>query len=143
MGKLKPKQEIAAFQIAIGQDKKKAAKAAKITPQTLSAWLKEPAFEAQINKYRYECLQEAQAKFTSLACQAVETLEKSLIEAKSERVKLEAARFILNTIQIYPYNERAGVLSIGKRSEADILHERKVEKAKEENRKYFDSILPL
>lgn len=137
MAKLHSKQLIAAFQIAAGQDKKKAAKAAKVTPQTISQWLKEPAFEAKVNEYQLDCLNEAQARFKHLAGEAISTLETVLKNSKSEKAKLEAAKFILETIQILPGNCPA-ILTIGKTTETEIIRKRKAEKAKEAQSKMFE-----
>lgn len=129
MAKLHPKQLTAAFQIATGTDKKEAAKAANVTPQTISQWLKEPAFEAKVNEFQLDCLNEAQTRFKSLAGEAISILEKLLKDAKSDKTRLEVAKFILSTIQILPSGVPA-ILTIGETTEEEVVYKRGIDKAK-------------
>lgn len=137
MAKLKPNQLIAALEIATGKDKNKAAKSANVTPQTISQWIKEPAFEAKVNEYQLNLLNEAQAKFKHLAGEAIDTLEKILKNSKSDKAKLEAAKFILETIQIFP-GQCPAVTTIGGTTEDEIIYDRKIEKARNKQSQMFE-----
>jgi hypothetical protein len=102
---LSPKQMLAASQIAVGDSHKQAAKIAKVSAQTISEWMQHPAFIAKINEIQLNTLNESQNRFRSLASNAVAVLEGIMAESTSERLKMDAAKFILETIRIAPYKD--------------------------------------
>lgn len=57
---------------------------------------------AKIHEIQLNTLLDAQSKFRGLAFTATGILEKILMDSKSEKMKLEAAKYILSTIQIAP-----------------------------------------
>lgn len=130
-------KDIAVRDIAAGLKKNVAAKSAKVTPQTISQWLKEPAFEARINQYQRNNFDEAQSRYKNLVGAAVSTFEDLLKNSKSDKVKLEAAKFILKTIQIFP-GDCPAILTIGETTESEIIRKQKIDKAKAAQTKMFE-----
>ena len=57
---------------------------------------------AKIHEIQLNTLLDAQSKFRGLAFAATEILEQILMDSRSEKTKLEAAKYILSTIQIAP-----------------------------------------
>ncbi len=136
MAKLNSKQLIAAFQIATGQDKKQAAEAASVTPQTLSQWHKLPAFEAKINEYQLQFFDEAQVRFKKLAGDAVSTLENIMKHSESDKAKLDAAKYILDKLQLIQ-DDCPAVLTIGETTEEEVIYKKKMDKAQDKQSKMF------
>ncbi len=134
---LPPKQDIAAQVIGSGGSKTEAAQKVNVTPQTMSVWVKGSAFEARINEYKLGCVNKAQASFVNLAEETVATVRDLLKNSKSDKVKLEAAKYILDTLQLFPGSCPA-VLTIGETTEAEIIYKRKVDKAKTAQDKMFE-----
>jgi len=134
---LLPKRDIAAQVIGRGGSNTEAAQKVNVTPQTISVWVKDPAFEARINECQLDCFNEAQARFKHLAGEAVTTFEDLLKNSKSDKVKLEAAKFILKTIQIFP-GDCPAILTIGETTEAEIIRKQKLDKAKTAQSKMFE-----
>lgn len=99
---LSSKQLLVAAAIAMGETHKQAAGKCGVTPGTVSKWMQDLRFKAKINEIQLNTLLEAQSKFRGLACTATKTLETILEKSKSEKMKLEAAKYILSTIQIAP-----------------------------------------
>lgn len=99
---LSPKQILAASQIAVGESHKQAAKIAKVSAQTISEWMQYPEFKAKINEIQFNTLCDSQNKLRGLALSAVNVLEKIMAESSSERMKMDAAKYVLETIQISP-----------------------------------------
>lgn len=99
---LTPKQTLAAMAIAMGESHKQAAKSAKVTQGTISDWMQNPEFKARINEIQLGIMNEARDRFRGLALSAIATLESILASSKSEKMKLEAAKYILSTIDLAP-----------------------------------------
>lgn len=55
--------------------------------------------------FQQTSLEQSQSKFRSLAFSAVTTLAHILAESKSEKMRLEAAKYVLDTIKIAPAKE--------------------------------------
>lgn len=136
MSKLNSKQLIAAFELATGKSKKQAAAKANVTPQTLSQWLKIPAFEAKINEYQHECLDEAQMRFKRLAGDAVSSLEDVLRNADSDKAKLDAAKYVIDKLQLIQDGCPA-VLTIGETTEEAVVYKKKMDKAHSKQSQMF------
>jgi hypothetical protein len=124
---ISPKQIIAASVIATGSNKKEAAIAANVTPQTISKWMQLPEFEALINQIKLDLLKEAQDKLRGLVSQAILTLASLIKDSENDRIRLETAKYILNTINIAPHKEM-GLWLIGPTTYEDAL----MKKAKNE-----------
>lgn len=99
---LSSKKVMAATLLAFGESHKKAAETADVTPGTISVWKQDSEFMAKIHEIQLDTMLDTQSKFRSLAFTATEILEKLLQDSKSEKVKLEAAKYILSTIQLAP-----------------------------------------
>lgn len=109
----------------MGESHKQAAKIAKVSAQTISEWMQQPAFKAKINEIQLDTLNEAQGKFRGLACSAVANLEKALTESKSERIRLEASKYVLDRVQIAPAKE-GGLWLVGPTTPEEIESEEHV-----------------
>lgn len=105
-------QMIAASLIAIGETKKQAAKAAKVSPQTISTWMRYPEFVAVIEGIKYDSLYEAQDRLRGLAAEAIACLASLLKESDNEKVRFDAAKYILDTIKIAPSPNDLGLWAI-------------------------------
>ena len=99
---LSGKQILVATLLAFGESQKHAAERAKVTPGTVSVWKRDTEFKAKINEIQFNAILDAQSKFRSLALPAAKALEELLENSKSEKTKLEAAKYILSTIQLAP-----------------------------------------
>jgi hypothetical protein len=114
-------QIIAASLIAIGETKKEAAKAAKVSPQTVSGWMQSPDFIALISTIKTDILREAQDKLRGLATKAVTTIASLMEESEAEKVRLDAAKYILNTIRISPTSDDVGLWLACETTYEDVL----------------------
>lgn len=99
---LSGKQVTVATLLAFGESQKHAAETVKVTPGTISVWKRDPAFKAKINEIQLNAILDTQSKFRGLAFPAVKVLKDILKKSKSEKMKLEAAKYILSTIQLAP-----------------------------------------
>jgi hypothetical protein len=106
---LSSNQMIAASLIALGEAKKKAAKAAKVSPQTISTWMQHSEFLRVIENLKIDILREAQDKLRGLTTEAVATIESLLRDSENERTKFDAAKYILDTAKIIPNETDLGL----------------------------------
>lgn len=83
-----------ALAIASGTSIKEAARSAGISESTAYRRLKDPAFRRRVSEIRTSYLNEAVGRLSEAANEAVSTL-KALLTARSEPVRLSAARAIL------------------------------------------------
>lgn len=96
MAILDPKQAKAAEIIAAGELKKVAAEKVGVTPQTISEWLKQPAFEAYVNGLKLAALEAARDRMQYLAGEAVRTIEALLGQEEPPATRLKAAQMVLD-----------------------------------------------
>ncbi len=136
---LTSKQMLAATQIALGESHKQAAKIAKVSAQTISEWMQYPEFKAKINQIQFNTLCDAQSKFRGLALSAVNVLGKIMAESTSERMKMDAAKYILETIQISPSKDY-GLWWVGPTTTEEIESREHV-KAMQKGLKDIDEVL--
>lgn len=73
-----------------------AAKIAGISPRTVHRRLGSPEFKAALDEANFEVIRHAVSRISGACLRAVETQE-DLLEAKSESVRLRAARSILSS----------------------------------------------
>lgn len=99
---LNPKQVLAATAIAMGESHRQAAKVAKVIPGTISEWMQDPEFKAAINQIQLDIMNEARDRFRGLALSSIAALEDILKSSKNERMRLDAAKYILSTIDLTP-----------------------------------------
>jgi len=83
-----------ALAIASGTSLREAARSAGISESTAYRRLKDPAFSRRVSEIRTSFLSEAVGRLSEAANEAVSTL-KALLTARSESVRLSAARTIL------------------------------------------------
>ena len=96
MANLAPNQVKAAELIAAGVLKKTAAQEAGVTPQTVSTWLKEPAFQAYLNGLKRAALERTRDRMQFLAGEAVRTIEAMLEQEEHPSARLRAAKMVLD-----------------------------------------------
>lgn len=137
MSNLSSKQLIVALYLAMGMKKADAATKGDVTAQTVSKWEKLPAFEAKKNEYRHQLFEEAQVQFMNLLGDAVSTLDDIMKNASSEKARLEAAKYILDKLQVIQ-DGCPGVLTIGETTEEEIIYKRKMDKARSEQSKLLE-----
>lgn len=92
---LKPKQAQAAALLAQGKLCREAAEAVEISPQTLSAWRKDPEFDAEVNAIRREVLDAAVAQMQQLVPEAIGAVGEVMKSGESDSVRLRAAAMVL------------------------------------------------
>ncbi len=104
MKKLSPKQVRAAILIGYGSSKITAAndKSVKVSPPTISEWMHNPEFVALINRSKRALMEETQDMLRGNLADAVESIRTLLTGAKNEKVRLEAAKFIIESAGIIP-----------------------------------------
>ncbi len=87
---------IVASQIAMGESQKQAAKIAKVSEQTVSEWAQRPEFKATVNRLSQRIIKDAQDEMRRLAV---------MNESSNDKVRMEAAKYVLETINIAPVEE--------------------------------------
>jgi transposase-like protein len=87
---------VAALALATGKTVREAARKAGIGETTLYKWLRKPAFKARVTELRERMVAEAVGKLSRGMAGAAATLER-LLKSKDERVKLAAAKAILDS----------------------------------------------
>ena len=92
---LKPKQLEAATLLASGQTARKAAELAGCTPETISAWKRDPVFEALLNELKLDALNAARDGLRAKAVEAVQCLQSLVRDSKSDEVRRKAAMDVL------------------------------------------------
>ena len=69
-----------------------------VTAGTITEWMKDPIFREKIQDTQRDLLTIAQDKFRSYAMIAVETTANIMINSNNDKLKLNAAKFFLDTI---------------------------------------------
>ncbi len=119
---LPPNQTLAASTLGMGESHKRAAEVAKVTPQTISEWKQRPEFLAAINKSKSTMLKESQDRFRAQVSTAIEVVSKTMTESDNERLRLDAAKYVLDTIRISPSKDM-GLWNIGPTTGEGIVEE--------------------
>ena len=120
------KKLIAAEAIAHGESHKHAANLANVTPGTISDWMHDSDFRAKINEIAFDRLNQSQDKFRSSGMLAVNTMNDIMANSKSDKARFEAAKYILDTIQIAPAKE-GGLWWIGATTAEELESKEHVE----------------
>jgi hypothetical protein len=81
--------------LAAGRLKQDAAKTVGVSPQTISAWLRDPQFQASINALMWEQLNTARTSLQALARTATQTLGDVMQKADNYETRRRAALDIL------------------------------------------------
>lgn len=95
MYNLSPKQVKAATLIGNGESHKNAGKEVGVSPQTISGWLQDAEFKDLVDDTKKEVMETTRDMLRGNLPLAVECLQKIMEEAKNERVRLDAAKFII------------------------------------------------
>ena len=82
-----------------GQTKRQAAEAVGVNASTLSAWLQEPAFVAQLNARRKDLHHANTERLRDMASRAIDVIEQTL-ESENEAVRLRAASQVLKALRL-------------------------------------------
>ncbi|MGB5567753.1 MAG: hypothetical protein WBM81_00495 [Sedimenticolaceae bacterium] len=96
--KLTGKHIRAAAIIASGESKQHAAHEIGVTPQTISEWCADSDFEAALNRFKWDILDEARDRMRGLSGVAVNTLAKLLSDDTKDAIRLQAIRVVLQHI---------------------------------------------
>jgi len=104
---LPPKQRHAAASIASGQSQRQVAKICSVSPQTLTAWVHNPAFCGHVESLLVTVERETQQVLHGLRLRAVETLAQ-LLEGGSPSTRLQAAKLVLEATH-RPYDSFSGI----------------------------------
>lgn len=86
----------AATLLAQGKLCRDVAAAVEVTPQTISEWKKDPAFESYLNSLRQEWIMGAVAQIQYLTGRAAATVAELMEPGNPESVRLKAAALVLN-----------------------------------------------
>lgn len=97
MPTLNGKQTRAAGLLARGMSCADTAKEVGVSPQTISAWKKDPEFEATVNSLKWEVLETARDQLRTLVPDAVKALQDLVNGATREDVRRKAAIDVLQT----------------------------------------------
>lgn len=130
---------IAITVIALGGTHKEAAKKANVTPGTISEWMHDPAFKAKLNEIKLENLTQAQDKHRGLAMSAVNTLADIMCNSKSDKARFDAAKYILDTVQIAPTKE-GGLWWIGPTTREELESKEHTETMQKKLQAIYDEL---
>ena len=126
MEKLSPKQIRAAVMIGHGEQKKKAAKENGVSPQTISEWLQDPNFIVLVNRSKKSLLDETLDILRGNLPIAAESIRKLMTGAKSEKVRLEAAKLIIEQSNLI--HPEIGYWDVGPTTAKEVRREQLKEK---------------
>src|SRR5262245_5402507 len=93
-GTLTPKQEAVALALASGHTIRQAAGLCCAGERTIKRWLTDPAFRRRVTELQAEAVKRATATMGDTMTEAADVL-RQLLAARSERVRLGAARSLL------------------------------------------------
>lgn len=104
-------QQLACIEsLLAGSTKREAAEAVGCSPSTLSQWMQEPGFIAQLNSRRADLHEANTERLRSLAQKALEVLTEAL-ESDDEKVRLSASRQVLKALKLAEIEPPAGPLT--------------------------------
>ena len=95
MTSLAPNRAMAAELIVAGELKKVVAEKVCVSPQTISEWQSQPAFQAYLNQLRWAALERARDQMQRLAEKATGTIEDLLGQDSPPSTRLRAAQLVL------------------------------------------------
>ena len=72
------------------------------TQQTLCQWKKQPEFIARLNQIKAQGFAEVQNRFSKSTATAVETIDDIMVNSKSDKARLDAAKFIIERVGLTP-----------------------------------------
>ena len=86
--------------LAVGMQASEVAKKANVSQVQLSEWKKTPTFMAALNIVRRNSLKDAEIAITALAMEAVQVLRDSLSKKSSMQIRLRAAIYVIDRLEI-------------------------------------------
>lgn len=95
MSNLTDKQHLAALYLAQGTKACEVAKALEVTPETISKWRRNPAFQELCESIRRSIINESLDRVRGLHAEAIDTLERLMKTGNSELVQFRAAQTVL------------------------------------------------
>jgi hypothetical protein len=98
VAKLKPKQLAVARAIAMGATDREAARENNVSTRQITRWREDPVFSGAIHDIKLEVFDAAVSRAIGLADKAISVLEDLMDGARSEFVKLSAARAVLEVV---------------------------------------------
>lgn len=95
MSNLTDKQHLAALYLAQGTKACEVAKALEVTPETISKWRRNAAFQELIGSIRTNIINESLDRVRGLQVEAIDTLARLMKSGNSELVQFRAAQTVL------------------------------------------------
>lgn len=136
---LTPSQEKAALLLAGGMTAREVASAINCTPETISRWKAQPAFEAYYNAIRWDTLEAGRERLRSGVMEAINEL---LSIAKSGNSDEARRRACMNILELTGYirSSESGLWGwgVGSTDPVDIVRARK----RDEAMKSLDDLFP-
>lgn len=120
---LKPTQIRAAALLVMGKKACDVAKEVGVTPETISAWRRNPEFVAVINAAKMEVLNSARDALRHSARKAVTTLVALLDEPVQDSIRRQAALDILDMVGIANPEKRLYGWGVGPTNPKDVERE--------------------
>jgi len=96
MSKLEQKQELAIHSLLTSDSIKEASSKIGVSEVTLYRWLKDESFQAEYKFAKKQIVDQAISSLTSISSLAVSQIHDLLLNSKSDHVKLQACRLILD-----------------------------------------------
>ncbi len=99
MSTIHSKKDQAALLLSTGSSSMNVAELVGVTPKTISCWKSELEFQARVNEFQFERVNEARELLRESAKRAVKTID-SLLDSKNEGTRLKAATALLKLSNI-------------------------------------------
>lgn len=97
---LTPKQTKALPLLAAGESAVEVSKKLKISKQQISGWKHDSKFTRALEEIRRDAFSEANEALAGLAHDSVRTLKELILHAKSEQVRLRAAMYAIDKLDL-------------------------------------------
>ena len=100
LGGITPKQTKALPLLAAGESAVEVSIKVKVSKQTISGWKHDPKFTDALEEVRREAFSEANKALAELAMDSVRTVKELMSNAESEQVRLRAAMFAIDKLDL-------------------------------------------
>jgi len=100
ISELTPKQTKALPLLAAGESAVEVSKKVKVSKQQISGWKHDSNFTYALEEVRRDAFSEANKALAGLAIDSVRTVKELLINAESEQVRLRAAMFAIDKLDL-------------------------------------------
>ena len=121
MTNLAPNRAKAAELIVAGELKKVVAEKVGVSPQTISEWQSQPAFQAYLNQLTWAALERARDQMQRLAEKATGTIEDLLGQDNPPSTRLRAAQLVLEIIGMQDPQSGPWGWGVGPTDECEIM----------------------